>query len=245
MSEFTFITQDAEAIISLSRPECGNALSIKGIRLLADTLWRVGSMTEIKIVRIRAEGQIFCNGREKPPMGMPPKVSAQEIRGALVDPIIDVYRALRALNVPCVAQVQGAANGFGCALVAGCDLAVASDNATFTLPEMSNDLPPTLALSALGRKVHEKAAASLVFGLAQFDAHTALAVGLVGEVVSPSQLADRVDEIVAQVSLRHPVALATVKSFQRTLNTADFEQLVEIAASEISTALSSIRGGVE
>jgi len=117
----------------------------------------------------------------------------------------------------------------------------ASDVATFSLPEMTKDLPPTLALSALGRRVQAKSAVSLVLGLATLDAQGALRAGLVGEVVPASALRTRTDEIVAQLSERHAIAIATVKRYLRSAQSPDFDLCAELAASLLSGALPSIR----
>jgi len=240
-NEFDITFGDAEAIICLCRPDMGNMLSLDGLRKLTAAIdGLAGHQRTLKVLRIRAHGAAFCMGRQPPPAGAPKGGSSAVLRRRLIDPILDLYRAIRAWDMPVIAQVQGEAAGLGCALVAACDLAVAAQSARFSLPEMDKGLPPTLALSALSRKVHAKAAASMVWGLAKFDAHTAQAIGLVGETAVDEQLAARVDDIVAQIVRQHPLGLATLKRYTRSVHTADFDSSAELAGVLLSSALSSI-----
>jgi enoyl-CoA hydratase len=249
MNEDSFVNEDfqihidgAEAVITLCRRHTGNMLSLTALRRLTETIDAFPARDPIiKVLRIRAEGESFCLGRAPASPNAPPPASSQEMRERLIDPILGLYRAIRAWDMPVVAEVQGDAAGLGCAVVAACDLAIAGSTARFSLPEMDKGLPPTLALSALSRKVHAKAAASMVWGLAQFDATTAQAIGLVGEVVSAERLTERVDEVVAHIVRQHPLALATIKKYLRSLHSADAEVSAELAGGMLANALSSTR----
>ncbi len=105
------------------------------------------------------------------------------MRDQILQPILDVYDALNNVPQPVVCAVQGAALGFGCAMATAADITIAAEGATFKLPEMTHNLPPTLAISALMTKVPRKAIAWLVYTLAEIDAKTALSLGIVSAVV--------------------------------------------------------------
>jgi len=230
----------AEARLTLSSPDTGNQLTLPDIESAIAAIGDAARRPEVRVLRLRAEGKSFCLGRA-PEAGAPTPLDPETLRNRLVGPILSLYRALHVLDIVSLAEVQGEARGLGCALVSACDMAVASDVATFSLPEMTKDLPPTLALSALGRRVQAKSAVSLVLGLATLDAQGALRAGLVGEVVPASALRTRTDEIVAQLSERHAIAIATVKRYLRSAQSPDFDLCAELAASLLSGALPSIR----
>lgn len=234
----------AEARLTLANAVAGNALTLPDIKRARGFIIDAAAKPEVRVLRLRAEGSVFCVGRA-PEVGPPAPATAEELRTRLAAPILDLYRALHALDIVSVAEVQGDAHGLGCALVSACDIAVAAGSAKFSLPEMAKDLPPTLALSALGRKVAPKAAASLVLGLAIFDAQAAMRAGLVGEVVEANALAARTDEIVAQLSTRNAIALATVKRYLRAAQSPDFDLCSEVAASMLSGAMPAIRASAE
>lgn len=231
----------AEARLTLAHGASGNALTLPDIRQAREAIAQAAAKPGVRVLRLCAEGDTFCVGRAPeggPPSGQP---TSEDLRARLIAPILDLYRALHTLDIVSVAQVQGDAHGLGCALVSACDIAVASRTARFSLPEMTKDLPPTLALSALGRKVHPKVAASMVLGLATLSADDAVRAGIVGEVVEPSELARRVDDIVAQIGARHTLALATVKRYLRAAQAPDFDVNAEMAASMLSGAIPAIR----
>ena len=141
----------------------------------------------LRAVVVRGNGKDFCHGRDpKGPKGPPPS-SAFELHGNVFSKILGVYKAFRACPAPIVSVVQGKALGFGCALVGGSDIAIASDAARFALPEMQHGTAPTLAMSALS-KVAPKALANMVYSMDEIDAPTALSVGLVSQVVAGDAL---------------------------------------------------------
>jgi enoyl-CoA hydratase len=230
----------AEARLTLANAATGNALTLAGIKRAGAAIAEAAARPGVRVLRLCAEGDVFCMGRAPEP-GPPAPATAEELRTQLIAPIVDLYRALHRLDIVSVAQVQGDAHGLGCALVSSCDIALAASSAKFSLPEMHKDLPPTLALSALGRKVSAKAAASMVLGGATLDAQAAMRAGLVGEVLDASALAARTDEVVAQLSMRNPIALATVKRYLRAAQAPDFELNAELAASMLSLAMPAIR----
>jgi enoyl-CoA hydratase/carnithine racemase len=232
----------AEARLTLSNGNAGNALSLPDIRSASAAIMQAAAHAEVRVLRLRAEGAAFCLGRA-PESGSRSHESttAEGLRINLILPILNLYRSLHVLDIVSLAEVQGDAYGLGCALVSACDIAVAASSAKFSLPEMAKDLPPTLALSALGRKVSPKAAASLVLGLATFDALSAMRAGIVGEVVEAAALTTRTDEIVAQLSARNSIALATVKRYLRASQSPDFDACAEMAASMLSGAIPAIR----
>lgn len=240
--DFSVRVDGAQAVICFTRPDAANMLSLVSIRSITKTVDELARSPELRVLLLRAEGSIFCMGRSSAP-GVPTPTTAQETREQIVDPILDLYRALRAINVPVVAQVQGPAAGLGCAIVAACDMAIASEAAVFSLPEMEKDLPPTLALSAFSRRVAAKVAGSMVWGLAHIDARTALAAGLVGEVHAHDRLQARVNTVVEQLCTRNRLAVAAVKNYLRALYTPDFESSSELAGTLLAGAMSSIRAG--
>lgn len=235
-----FEIEGAEARLTLCGPESGNAMRIADIVSASEYIRKAGRTPGVKVLRLCAEGPSFCLGRAaEPPSQSSP--GPESIRDNLVQPILDLYKALHDLDIVSVAQVQGEARGFGCAMVAACDIAVASSVAIFSLPEMQKNLPPTLALSAVLQKMSHKAVTSLVLGAGSLDAQGALVAGLVGEVTSPEQLQPRGDEIVSHLSSRHPLALTTVKRYLRAAGAPDHQLHAEMAASLLSSAMVDIR----
>jgi enoyl-CoA hydratase len=237
--EFTTNTHGFEMRIALAQPQIGNTLTLAAMRDLASEIRQSGRDRQFKLIRLCASGEAFCRGRA---LGTPPPKppTAAEFRSSVADVILDVYRAMHESEIPILAQVQGDAEGFGCALVAAADLAVAADSARFIFPELLKNLPPTLVLSVLRHKVSPKVAAHLVY-LAEFiDAATAKDVGLVAEVQSAAALDARVDAMVQSITSRHRLALMGLKSYFREIIIPGFSLASEVAGATLSSVMTSM-----
>ena len=109
---------------------------------------------------LRGAGKDFCVGRAG--MGARPAVEPTAYaRRNFSDVVFDAYGAMRNCPIPIIAVVQGGAHGFGCAIAAACDITLASDKATFSVPEMAHQIMPTMVMSSFVDRVPRKAVAYL------------------------------------------------------------------------------------
>src|SRR5436190_18288626 len=205
--------EGAVATITIDRPADGNVLTLDMLRALTAAI-RAAAASDAKVIALRSTGADFCRGRDG--KGGPTNPTALVMRDQVLQPILDVYDALNGAPQPVVCAVQGAAYGFGCATAAACDVTIAADVAKFRLPEMSHDLPPTLAISALMPKVPRKPLAYMVYAMPELDAATALQLGIVSAVVPLAALDANVDEVLRTMTARSPAALTAVKDYLRS-----------------------------
>ena len=226
------------ATLRLARPDDGNRLNLREILSLGQAVREAGSRPEMNIVVIRAKGPDFCLGRAPGARDEESK-SALDLRNELAQPILDVYAAIRTAPVPVLAIVQGRANGFGCALVAQCDLAIASTDAVFSLPEMDHNLPPTLAMSALLHKVPSKRMLHMVYTREPISAVDALAIGIVSRVVPLTDLDLVAEELIAKLTGRNRAAICAIKEYALAAPHADANGAAQLAANLLATVLSS------
>lgn len=203
----------AVTTITIDRPAEGNMLTLEMLRALTARLKDAGA-SDAKVIALRSTGADFCKGREA--KGGPQNPTALTMRDQILQPILDVYDALANVPQPVICAVQGTAHGFGCAIATAADITIAAEGATFKLPEMTHNLPPTLAISALMTKVPRKAIAWLVYTLAEIDAKTALSLGMVSAVVPPAQLDAAMDNALQAMTARSPAALIAVKDYLRS-----------------------------
>jgi len=200
--------------ITLNRPRKGNLMSTPMKEFLTDTVNGIGRDNKTCAIVLRGSGKDFCHGRDPKLPGGPAK-SAFDLHARAMSKILAVYTAFRNCPVPIVSVVQGKALGFGCALVGGSDVAYASTEARFALPEMAHGTAPTLAMAALA-KVAPKTVIDLVYSREEIDAETALATGLVSRVFAPDRLAAAVDGLCERLAAYDPTDVKTVKRFQLT-----------------------------
>jgi enoyl-CoA hydratase/carnithine racemase len=226
------------ATLRLSRGDKGNRLLAAELPLLAKAIGQLAARKAIKVVLVRADGENFCLGRQPDPPGTTP-TTAMGIRAAITEPILDVYAEIRAAEIPVIAVVQGQAKGFGCALVSQCDLAIAADDATFSLPELDHDLPPTLAISAMLHKIPPKRILHMVYTRRVIGAAEALAIGLVSDVVPKGTLNDAVEKMLAHLTDRNRAALCGVKEYLGAALYTDPHGAARLASNLLACVLSS------
>ena len=241
MTDAFLLEQDTAArtaTVRLTRPEDGNRLTLADIAALGTAIHEFGRRRDVKLIVIRGDGPDFCLGRAPGPAGQAPK-SALEVRNQITQPILDIYAEIRAAPVPVLAAVQGRASGFGCALVAQCDLAIAAEDAIFSLPEMDHDLPPTLAISAMLHKTPIKPLMHLVYTRASIGAAEALSLGIVGRVVPAAALDKAVQETAAKIAGCNRAAICAIKEYALTAPYADANTAARLAANLLATVFSS------
>ncbi len=203
---------DAVFNVTIDRPDKDNTLTDEMLAELADLVDGAAKDEAIKAVALRGTGKDFSHGRDRTPGPEGPPTNAYERHQWVIGRILGVYAAFRACPVPVVAVVRGRALGFGCALVAGSDIAIASRSATFALPEMLHGIPPTLAISAHA-KVAAKTVADLVYSAEEIGAEHALAAGLVSRIVDDDALDAATDRLLATIAGFERIDIAAVKRY--------------------------------
>jgi 2-(1,2-epoxy-1,2-dihydrophenyl)acetyl-CoA isomerase len=129
----------------------------------------------------------------------------QEVHGLIV--------SLRRMPKPVLASVRGAAAGFGLSLMMACDLALAADNAYFTLAYTAIGTSPDGGSTfALPRIVGQKKALELALLGERFDAATAERLGLVNRVVPGASLEDETNRLATRLAAGPTTAYARTKA---------------------------------
>lgn len=226
------------ARITLNRPLEANTLTLDAVRALCKTVIELGAQADRRAILLAGAGPDFCLGRDTKGGGGA-RTTALQLRAGLIAPILDLYRAVRETPVPVIAVVQGRAFGLGCALVSACDVAIAASGARFKLPEMEKDLPPTLAMSAMLRRVPPKTIAYMVYSMAEIDAPMARMVGIVSHVVPEPDLTRVANELAAILSQRAPAAVTAVKEYLRSAIYMDVTGAADLAGISLANVLAS------
>ncbi|MDR7536933.1 MAG: enoyl-CoA hydratase-related protein [Armatimonadota bacterium] len=182
MSDVLRLLRQGPALhVLLARPEVHNALDARLIAALTEAFTAAAADPAVRYVVLAGEGPSFCAGADLGWMRASLDLPADENRAdaARLAAMLD---ALVACPKPVIASVHGATLGGGVGLVAACDLAVATPDATFGLTEVRLGLVPAMIFPFLLRKAvrHLVLQAALTgerFGVAQ-----AQAMGLVNAV---------------------------------------------------------------
>ena len=144
-------------------------------------------------------------------------------------------RLLNELPRPTIARVQGAAFGGGVGLVAACDIALASQAASFCLSEARLGLIPSVISPYVVEAIGARAARRYFQTAERFDADMAHTLGLVHEVVPRERLDGRLDELIATLLDNGPAAMAASKDLIRRVASGPVDDaMVEDTAQRIA-----------
>ena len=208
------VKQDGAVLrITLNQPKRGNAVTDDMVRELTKLIKQAPKKSDIVV--LRGAGADFCVGRAG--MGARPSVEPTAYaRRKFSDVVFDAYGAMRGCPIPIIAVVQGGAHGFGCAIAAACDITIASDKASFSVPEMAHQIMPTMVLSSFVDRVPKKAAAYLAYSMFEVSAERALSYGIVSDVFPAAQLDAQVDRLTAAMLKAPRISLTSAKEYIST-----------------------------
>ncbi len=235
MTEDVIITQqDGILRIVLNRPDEGNALTPAMAAAIAAAITRPAA--ETRVILLTTGGRDFCTGRAAVMPKPGTKMTANDLRALISDPVLEFYDALRNAPVPVIARVQGKAAGVGCALVALADVAVAGESTVFVVPEMNHDIAPTLVMDALADRLPRAALARLVLTRDTVTATEALAMGVIGKIVPDAQLEAEAEQLAARLAVNSAATVRAIKAFLIRAPESSYATRRELAALLNSTA---------
>jgi len=181
-----------------------NALSRQLVGELFAHLETAEADGDVKVVVICAEGRTFCSGADLAEAG---EDGMEKAAGVLVD----LQRRLASLSKPVVARVHGNVRAGGIGIVAACDIAISTDDATYAFTEVRLGLTPAaISLSVLPRMTDRSAALSFLTGEV-FDGTTAAQMGLVTRAVPESEIDRDVQQVCAALVKGNPQGLRETK----------------------------------
>jgi naphthoate synthase len=210
-TDIRYETAEGIAKITIDRPEVRNAFRPLTVRELIGAFDVARDDPEIGVVILAGQGtEAFSSGGD------------QKIRGddGYVDEhgtgrlnVLDLQIQIRRLPKPVVAMVAGFAIGGGHVLHLCCDLTIAAENARFgqTGPKVGS-FDAGYGINLLARQIGEKRAKEVWFLCRQYDAHTALAWGLVNTVVPLEDLERETVGWCREMLRMSPLALRLLKA---------------------------------
>lgn len=209
---------DGVAEVVVDRPPV-NALPVADWFALADAVTRAGSEPTTRCVVLRAEGRGFNAGVDVT------ELADDDTHAALVDVNRGCFAAFAAVydcEVPVLAAVQGFCVGGGIGLVGNADIVVASDDATFALPEV--DRGALGAATHLARLVPQHRMRQMVYTCEPATAAELHAYGSVYRVVPGERLRDTAMEVAAGLARKSPTILRAAKASLNGIDPVDVKR---------------------
>jgi enoyl-CoA hydratase/carnithine racemase len=188
--------EDGVATLTLNRAEKRNALSLEVMLELTAAFEAIGADRAVRVVVLRGVGPAFSAGHDLREMLAR---SVEDYRHTF-DVCVRLMTTIQAIPQPVIAEIAGIATAAGCQLVATCDLAVASSEASFATPGVQIGLFCTTPMVALTRAIGRKRAMEMLLTGEPIDARTAADWGLVNRVVSPAELSATTRALAARIA---------------------------------------------
>ncbi|SHL92755.1 short chain enoyl-CoA hydratase [Bradyrhizobium lablabi] len=192
------------AVLTLNRPHARNSLSEELIAELHASLKEIHDDSSVRAVVIAANGPAFSAGHDMKELTAR-RTDADRGRAyfsQIMNACSAMMQAIVHLPKPVVAAVQGIATAAGCQLVASCDLAVASEAASFATPGVDIGLFCSTPMVALSRNVPRKQAMEMLLTGESVSAAAAQAIGLVNRVVAAGTERDAAITLAQKVALK-------------------------------------------
>jgi len=218
------------ATLTLNRPDKRNAISYELIAELLQALDEV-KQSPARVLILTGAGKAFSSGMDldnlKSLIGRTPEQSLEDSRT-----MVSLFRSLYEFPKPTIAAVNGAAIAGGTGLALLCDFTLAVPEAKFGYTEVRIGFVPAIVSTFLLRQAGEKIARDLLLTGRLFDAEEALRIGLLTQVVPPTELMDRARELAAQLMENSPVSLAYTKRLLTAHARAELDSQIEAAIHE-------------
>jgi len=226
MAEVETTREGAVLTVTLNRPDVLNALNHAMHDGLGAALEKAGA-DEVRAVVITGAGRGFCVGQDL--------TEFREAAGDIAERLRSLYhpniRAIRALEKPVIASVNGAAAGAGLSLACACDIRIASDAASFVPAFINIGLVPDSGGSYFFRRLLGTARAfEWMSSGRKLGAAEAHAWGLVSEVVEDDGLAGRAGELAAALAALPTRGIGMTKRLFDHAETATLEEQLELEA---------------
>jgi len=206
--DFLLVEQaESLGIVTMNRPDRRNALSLELMRELIDCFTSLSASSEIRAIILAANGPAFSSGHDLRELREQTITAYREI----FDVCTELMTLIQKIPQPVIAEVGGVATAAGCQLVATCDLAVASEQATFATPGVRIGLFCTTPMVALTRAIGRKRALEMLLTGRYVDAREAENWGLVNRVVPGPRLRDETRALAESITGASPLTVAIGK----------------------------------
>jgi methylglutaconyl-CoA hydratase len=198
------------AQIMMSRAALFNAFDETMIAELDAAFVSLIDDADVRVIVLAGDGKHFSAGADLQWMQRASEAS-QEWNLQDARKFAAMLARIESCPKPTVARVQGAALGGGVGLACACDIAVAADNASFSVSEAKFGILPAVIGPYVTNAVGKRHAMRLALTTARIGAHEALAIGLVQQVAPLAELDAAVDATLKELLAGSPNAQREIK----------------------------------
>ena len=229
------------AQLTMSRPAVFNAFDETMIGEMDEAFARLVANDSVRVIVLAGDGKHFSAGADLQWMQRA-STASQEWNLTDARKFAGMLARIEAAPKPTVARMQGAALGGGVGLACACDIAIAADNASFSVSEAKFGILPAVIGPYVTNAVGKRQAKRLALTTERIGAAEALAMGLVQKVAPLAELDAAVDSIAGALLAGGPHAQREIKALFAQLDVGPITpEKIELTAQTISR----VRGSEE
>ncbi len=204
--------------VTLDRPKA-NAIDLATSRIMGETYQAFRDDPSLRVAILRAEGEkFFCPGWD-----LKAAAAGDAVDGDYGIGGFGGLQELGNLNKPVICAVNGICCGGGLELALSCDLILASDTATFALPEIRSGTVADAASIKLPKRIPYHVAMDLLLTGRWMDAEEALRWGILKEITRPADLLAKTWDLARLLESGPPLVQAAIKEIVREAEAMRFQ----------------------
>ncbi len=198
------------ATITLNRPDIFNAFNAELLSGLQDACDKLGADSQVRVVLVRGAGKHFSAGADVNWFKeMSTASDEKKLAGGRV--ATGAMRALDSIPKPTIALIHNVCFGGGMGYVASCDMAIASEDARFSVTEVRVGITPAPILPQLIAAMGVRAMSRYALTGETFDAKEAKRIGFIHEICPVGRLNEAAAPLIEALMLGGPLAIADTK----------------------------------
>lgn len=247
MDSIEYAVKDRIGSITINRPDKKNALNYELVTELKDAFARAEADEKVKVIVLKAQGEVFCAGADLNYILRLQKFSREQ-NLADSNHLKDLFLRIYTLKKVVIAQVQGHALAGGCGLATVCDFCFAVPHAKFGYTEVKIGFIPAIVMMFLIRKVGELKAKYLLLSGDLVTAPEAMQLGLINRIVDSEKLEETVTEFAEHIVKNNSSSsLRLTKQMIAAIQSMPFEEALQYAAEMNASArmMEDCKRGIE
>lgn len=216
-------TGDGIGIIRLNRPEKLNAFDERMIRELRTLVWKANFDDSVRVLIITGNGRAFCAGRDIGGLDYENNLTTSQYR-AYVRANHELFDDIEAIEKPVIAAVNGICAGGGVEMAIACDFRIASERASFLLPENQlGVIPASGACSRMIQMIGISRLKQMIMAVETVGAEEAYRIGLVTHLSSSQNLMEKTLTFARGLMGKAPQAMGMAKHIINACQNVDTE----------------------
>lgn len=223
-------------VITFSSENGENRLGTKNLLELSKILQQIEKEQYLCAV-ITGKGENFCLGGDLSDLSGMSYTEIEEFGRVFSDTLLFMLRC----RLVIISAVNGSVSGGGINLVDASDMAVASKNSLFAIPEVADGLPPVISYVGMYRSVNRKLANERAFLASSLTADEALKCGLLNRVVEKEKVVCIALELAKKVQLAGDFCAHEIKTLSIRMDAGRLEMQLKAAADRLSGIMVSRR----